>query len=260
MYIDTGLNRFMNGMVVLSATTAGGAWFSLVKKKSEKGLLFLPIILTIYFSVISGSRQSILCIGFILIFYIFTTEKFYYRKIGFRVISILRALFVIIVSFGFIALVVHRKVSNYTWVKERLSSFLFVEGLSHSDESRLMAIKEGINFAFSNNGFGIGPGRFSEMVGMASHNGYVGFLAEIGIIFGTISLIIVISLLIWQWYFNAEKTRVGSLAWIVFFATALIMANLNDLFREPIFWVYVGLAIGFSIPKREALMPFRKNE
>ncbi|GEM_PF-4053943 len=253
-FFPTGLNRFMNMMVVLSAIPLTALFFGFSNRLRTKVFFLLPAFFTLYYSLIAGSRQSLVVLLILLILLVLIKTKSLFKFIYYAII-------VFLVLFLVLYVLVSQDLLDFMWIEQRFIQSLVERDITEGDITRLYILTEGLKYSFFEGG--VGPGNFEEFVGRPPHNGYLGFLAEPGIIMGIIGLFLIFGIIIATFIINTLKkqsiTPLSNIAWVVFFTLAIFMVNLNDLFREPLFWATLGVAVGASINNKTPLASEEEN-
>ena len=248
--IESDANRYMNIMFYNVTVCLIALYARIFKTLLFKFFILFSMLIALYMIVMQGSRQNLIAIFFSLfLFYLIIIDKrsFYSSSLY----HIKRFLFITTPIISSLFLAVKYNFIDAEWLKKRFLSFLIEQSLSSSDESRINTALHAFNCSFSNGGLGIGPGNYMLTdTSIGAHNGYLLFLAENGIIFGGIALffmlLIIIILLI---KCKANHNYLSALSWSIFLTIMILLTNLKDLFREPIFWATYGLSIGLSIKK-----------
>lgn len=233
-----GINRFMNMMVIMSGIAWGALYFGFIKKRFLQALFVLPGIITFYFAILSGSRQSMIAILFLAVLLIVFKTKNTWKTIAHIAIFIA---FLILITLGAIKL----GVIDGKWIERRFIAG-FTEGITKTETKRVHEI--GTSWQYTMDG-GTGPGAFFPKTGLYPHNGYLYFLAETGIFTGGIALALVWAVIVAIYFYQRRKgplPPIGKTTWVVFIVLATVMNVFNDLFREPIYWAVLGLAVGAS--------------
>lgn len=238
------LNRTMNTFFIFFAINFGILYFNVSRNSAWKLMSIISISVSLFLFLTSGSRQNIIAaIVFIIVLILLDLKS---KKVSLAK-KLLHQSKKIIFFFGliFIAITLLVKIEfiDSIWIEQRFLSFFIEKEISSSDESRLNAAINAIQYSFENNGMGIGAGNFP---GMEVHNGYLLYLAESGIILGGISLFICFMLIALIWKKTPPKSRITAIYWSIFIVVAIVLTNLKVLFREPVFWSTLGIAIGFS--------------
>ena len=242
-----GVNAFLNSMVLLSCLNFAALYSGIFRSIVTRFLFFLPIVFTFLCSLNCGSRQSLLA----LIVCFLALEIQWARRGQLRMKGI-RSAFRVLVILGIVAfglfIMIRKNWLNWSWIEKRFVGTLITREVDvGSDQTRIDLIRKAMRDSCENGGSGIGPGRFNERHEIYPHHGYAGFLAETGLLFGGIALLIVAAAIAHSWRRSASfRSTVADHVWIAFLTMSLFMMHFNDLFRDSAFWALLGLAVGLS--------------
>jgi len=253
--MPVGLNRFINSFVIYAGISMGALYFRIAKGKLWSTVFIVPVLFSIYLSFSGGSRQNFLALIVFLLFFILITVNI--RRASSWFSSYIRRIIIIVfICIAGVLGAIHLGWLEQDWIARRFFPLLIEGEMSSSDQTRLNIASVAIEASLNRGGLGIGPGQFVESVGNYPHNGYFGFLAESGLLFGGPALIFIFAMVLVSWVKRKQLHHpLNEIAWVVFLTVALFMVNLNDLFKEPAFWTTLGLAIGLSA--RAKLPPYR---
>lgn len=250
--VGNDTNRYMNIMFINAALCTGGLYLKIADSVKSKIILAISLLFALYMIIVSGSRQNTFAFCFFyLVFVIISTKERSFVLSVFRIFRNMLA--VLFITFAGVILSIQLKVITYEWISFRFLSFFTREHLSSSDESRLVAALNALDCSTQNLGFGTGPGSFPPPGTITgAHNGYLLFLAENGFILGGTALILIFIIIL----FTLAKCRIHKCTlsvaiWVIFYSIAIVLVNLKDLLREPIFWAIFGLSIGLSCSKEK---------
>lgn len=244
-----GLNRIMNGLVVCFGLCVGTLWFGITRKKLINLVAGLCSLLVLYLVIITGSRQSLLAVLFMIA--MFGLVSILARVLGTeRRRTNGRFIFAGVVSIiGLIAFSYNFKDSLGEWVDSRFINTLVEGKITMGDERRLGGARAALAASFENHGFGVGLGELRDYAGIHPHNGYLGVLGEMGWIGGggfilLFFIVLTVSAFLARRNFLIDKYY--QVVACIFFVGIVLMSNLNDLVREAFVWVLLGLFLAFG--------------
>src|SRR5699024_2690683 len=150
-------------------------------------LLGISVIsISLFLILSSGSRQNLiaLAISLSLIIYFGLNTKIFIKGIFVFFQKFIKYILILI---GLGIILFKYEIVDPLMFSNRIAPFFFEGEVSSSDESRIQRVYVSIDRAFSNFGFGVGPG---NQLHPEVHNGYIMLLEESGIIIGIICLLI----------------------------------------------------------------------
>lgn len=242
------LNRTMNSFFVFSGIGLGLLYYNYLKGFFWKFLILISLSISLYLFLMSGSRQNL--VAFLLILIIFYFKKLRI-SLGISLNKIIKVLFIILFFIAVITKAINKGWIDLYRLQTRFFSFFIEKQITTGDEKRIDAALRALESSFSNFGLGIGPDNFPPP---EVHNGYLLYLAESGLILGGIAILFCFSLIIIiRMYCKNRSYSLSDVYWIVFLIVAIWLGNLKILFREPIFWSFLGIATGFLARKIDSL-------
>lgn len=238
-HVGPGLNRIMNGIVILSLFSFGIAVGVIKMDSSTRMVSIVGCLATVVLVVLSGSRQSAIAIVAMLLLYVIMA-----RRTGAYASKVL----VSVVLLGLMGAVVIHLFDLGLLVEQRFVSTLAGDSLSDSDASRLWIATTGLDHIFSSPWIGLGPGVFPNLEGMYTHNGHI----SLGVDAGLPILVLwwlMFSVLVVTMYARGRKAkgRENNLTLVFMISIIMIvfvMSLFNDLLRDHMLWVSIACGIG----------------
>lgn len=244
---EIGLNRLLNGMAGLGAMSIISITVFFRQKYNVRSFVlrasaFMSIFLL---SIISGSRQNLIVLSLAAVTALILSYVKINKNLHHPQRKRLTFFFVPLFFSGVGAVAISHGVISLEWLDRRFIRFFFDGELTSGDIKRLSVYEHTFQLAFENGGVGVGPGMADEYFGMAAHSAIVQLLAESGL-FGTViflsTLMVIAMTLPLRTLISLPATRILLGA----FLCSSFLLFTNDLLRDPLLWVMIGLVFGAS--------------
>lgn len=242
--VPTGINRSLASMFVFSSLSVYYIFYSKYFKLIS---LIAPVSSIVIFSslvALSGSRQAALM-------FLTFVSGFYFFALHSRGKVLITTTIV-----GAVAVAIY---TSDSWSKDidasgavrtlnRFSAYFYTSSLTDSDSVRLNSTHEAIDASQENFGFGIGPGNFLELRGMAPENAFLEILTDIGLIPSLLVFPLIFGLF-WLSIFGTPQETGFSPIRAVVLIIGIVGAQFNELIRDPIFWSLWGWSLNHPLAK-----------
>ncbi len=202
----------------------------LIKERINLKRLFLVILLGLGI-VLSFSRAAWLNAAVSTIILIGYYVAINVRKHSKRNVLVLVVIMIFLISVGW------KIIDNVEIMNTKLSDFMLARfGLQKYDEERFGAQSEMVEILESRNVlFGIGPGKYEDYAGMATHSLYIRYLGERGLI----SFVIFV---IWL----VHKAKLGKRSPLkIFLLSTLVGQMINSFFIDSLHWRHFWILFVF---------------
>lgn len=200
--------------------------------------LFLSA-LSVLLIIAIGSRGAIMCLGvYIIFYYLINMKKATLKRLIFHIVALL-IIFILFIFYKDILLFVYNTLENHG-IQSR-SIILFLEGgiyLSGREEIYTNIMEQII----LNPLFGIGiAGDRVYLNGLYSHNIFLEIISGLGVIFGTLIILLLGLLIIKSLFSKNTKTANYVLVWFsVGFVPLVVSGSYLTDFK---FWIFLGVAL-----------------
>jgi len=251
--LGVGLNRFMNGLFLLSAIPTAAILGVVRCRRPVYIISLIGVAGFIFLSLTTGSRQTVGAISFyILALLIFGTIFDRFSGSGEQVSRKKKWLLSIValVSLSLMIQFIFQQEKMAFTIERRLVDK--TEQQVSEGQIRLILARIAWDISIEHPVFGIGPGSFPDSpanyYGLYPHNGYIGVMVEYGFIPLLVFLSLIFSTILTAWnrrgdvYLreNGELLKCTFSFCLVF---AVWTINFNDLAREYFFWAFLVLMI-----------------
>jgi len=246
---SVGLNRRMNTIAVLGLFAFAIGVFRPIEGKVAAlftvscGVTYLSAV---FLSFASGSRQSVLALAVVLplgaVVELASRRGRPEDRRGWVKWVLSSAGLVVVVSY--LVRVVN---VDLDWFQRRFADTLLGNSANYGDKARLANLERAFAVGKENFGFGAGPGRFEQLFGVPTENGFLSLVADSGFIGAAVALpflLFVVLRLTYSLLYSSSYT--GRALATVLLVVITVMLNFNELLRDPLFWTVLAASAGYA--------------